>query len=119
MVGLQLHAKKNKKTKNLAALWTGLWLGFDLQKKTRWLCSRSLLAGGGLVRLEGRRMLSLLAGGAVSHPLVRDECLFCQKPPVACGTFTKSGRGKRNLAILDFWGTLQKTQLDFTIALKI
>lgn len=71
------------------------------------------------MRLEGRRMLSLLAEGAVSHPLVRDERLFCQKPPVACGTFTKSGRRKRNLAILDFWDTSQKTQLDFTTAFKM
>lgn len=44
--------------RNLAALWMSLWLGLGLQQKTRWQCSRTLLAGGGFARLEGRRMLS-------------------------------------------------------------
>lgn len=38
---------------SLAALWTGVWLVSDVQKETRWQCSRSLLAGGALVRETG------------------------------------------------------------------
>lgn len=94
MVGLQLHKK------NLAALWMGLWLELDLQQKTRWLCSRRLLAGGTFVRLEGRRMLSCWLRELFLTPPGTSRAPFCQNTPVACGTFTKSWREKLNVSSL-------------------
>lgn len=60
----------------------GLWLGFDLQKKTRWQCSRRLLAGGGFVRLEGRRMLSSSLRELFLTPWYKSSTLL---PEHACG----------------------------------
>lgn len=60
----------------------GLWLGLDIPQKTRWQCSRRLLAGGGFVRLEGRRMLSCWLRELFLTPWYKLSTLL---PEHACG----------------------------------